>query len=87
MYIGVDQPEMHFSIVDLQGDDGGPVPRLGPLGWTCIGPPKKTAGSVPRSHSVRSLLSRRTVDDAGEHSCCDLDCTLKGFWEVEDFGI
>ena len=85
--IGVDQPEMHFSIVDFQGDDGGPVARLGPLGWTCIGPPKKTTGSVPRSHSVRSLLSRRTVDDAGEHSCCDLDRTLKGFWEVEDFGI
>ena len=85
--IGVDQPEMHFSIVDFQGDDGGPVARLGPLGWTCIGPPKKTARSVPRSPSVRSRLSRRTVDEAGEHSCCDLDRTLKGFWEVEDFGI
>ena len=38
--IGVDQPEMHF-----QGVDGGLVARLGHLGWTCIGPPKKkTAG-------------------------------------------
>ena len=47
---------------------------------------KKTARSVPRSPSVRSRLSR-TVDEAGEHSCCDLDHTLKGFWEVEEFGI
>ena len=85
--IGVDNPEMHFSMVDFQSDDGGPVARLGPLGWTCIGPPKKQAGAVPRSHSVRSLLSRGTVDVASEVSCCDLDRTLKSFWEVENFGV
>jgi hypothetical protein len=39
--IGVDNPEIHFSMVDFQGVDGGPVARLGPLGWTCIGPPMK----------------------------------------------
>ena len=54
--VGVDNPEMHFSMVDFQGDDGGPVARLGPLGWTCIGPPKRQEGSVPRSHSVRSSI-------------------------------
>ncbi len=84
---GVDNPEMHFSMVDFQGVDGGPVARLGPLGWTCIGPPEKHAGSVPRSHSVRALLSRGTVDDAGGVSCCDLDRTLKSFWEVENSGL
>ena len=39
--LGVDNPGMHFSMVDFHGDDGGPVARLGPLGWTFIGPPKK----------------------------------------------
>ena len=85
--IGVDNPEMHFSMVDFQGDDGGPVARLGSLGWTCIGPPKRQEESVPRSHSVRSLLSRGNVENAGEVSCCDLDRTLKGFWAVEDSGV
>ncbi len=85
--IGVDNPEMHFSMVDFQGVDGGLVARLGPLGWTCIGPPEKHAGSVPRSHSVRALLSRGTVDDVGGVSCCDLDRTLKSFWEVENSGL
>ena len=85
--IGADNPEMHFSVVDFQGVDGGPVARLGPLGWTCIGPPEKHAGSVPRSHSVRALLSRGTLDDAGVVSCCDLDRTLKSFWEVENSGL
>ena len=87
LMIGVDNPEMHFSMVDFQGDDDGPVARLGPLGWICIGPQKKEEESVPRSHSVRSLLSRGNVENACEVSCCDLDRTLKGFWEVEDSGV
>ena len=32
-------------------------------------------------------MSRGNVENAGEVSCCDLDRTLKGFWEVEDSGV
>ena len=76
-------------MVDFQGDDGGPVGSS----WTkrqegsVPRKPKRQEGSVPRYHSVRSLLSRGNVENACEVSCCDLDRTLKGFWEVEDSGV
>ena len=41
LLIGVDIPELHFSVVDFQGSQGEPVARRGPLGWTCIGPQRR----------------------------------------------
>ena len=32
-------------------------------------------------------MSREFVDNAGKVSCCDLDRTLKGIWEIEDSGV
>ena len=39
LLIGVDYADLHYSFVDIRGNVGKPVARLGPLGWTCIGPP------------------------------------------------
>ena len=39
LLIGVDYADLHYSFVDIRGNVGEPVARLGPLGWTCIGPP------------------------------------------------
>ena len=39
LLIDVDTANLHYSFVDVRGKVGEPVARLGPLGWTCIGPP------------------------------------------------
>ena len=40
LLIGVDNAELHYSRADVRGEEGDPVARLGPLGWTCIGSPE-----------------------------------------------
>ena len=80
--IGVEYSFLHSSTVDLSGQDPkGPVARLGPLGWTCIGSPN---GSKGFCHKRASFLSkffvRPTVFD-------EINATLKKFWEVENSGI
>ena len=39
LLIGVNNPELHFSRVDIRGEAGGPIARLGLLEWTCIRSP------------------------------------------------
>ena len=36
MLIGVDYPELHLSVQEIQSHPGQPFSRLTPLGWTCI---------------------------------------------------
>ena len=59
---------MHFSRVDIRGEAGGPIARLGLLGWTCIGSPDHNSTSAPRTHIARTLLSR---DVRSMNECCD----------------
>ena len=63
LLIGVDNPDLHFSMVDFQGPKGGPVARLGPLGWTCVRPPTKIGESNKRS------LHENTVYQADKCRC------------------
>ena len=83
---GVDNPNLHFSMIDFQGPQGGPVACLGPLGWTCIGPPAKCAEYMLRSHCTRILFTKGTTMNANLMECCNLDCTLRNFWEIENVG-
>ena len=34
LLIGVDYAELHYSRADIPGEEGDPLARLGPLGWT-----------------------------------------------------
>ena len=86
LLIGIDNPELHFSIIDFQGPQGGPVARRGPLGWTCIGPPMKSGESAVRSHTLRTLCIRGTSASTSIPACCNLDQTLRNFWEIESAG-
>ena len=36
--IGVDHVDLHYSFKDVKGRLCEPVPRLTPLGWTCVAP-------------------------------------------------
>ena len=86
LLIGVDNAELHYSRADVRGEEGDPVARLGPLGWTCIGSPEGKQWTGARSHISRTLFTRDpnvSVSDV----CWGVDRTLKGFWEVENCGI
>ena len=81
LLIGVDNADLHYCRADIRGEQGGPIARLGPLGWTCIGAPDT---SVARTHVIRTLFSRDPLNSQG--SCCDLDQSIKRFWEIETCG-
>ena len=81
LLIGVDNADLHYSRADIRGATGGPIARLGPLGWTCIGAPDT---AVARTHVIRTLLSRSSLSSGT--TCCDVDQSIKRFWEVEACG-
>ena len=86
MLIGVDNADLHYSGADVRGEEGEPVARLGPLGWTCIGSPEGKQWTRARAHVSHTLFTRDpnvSISDV----CCDVDRTLKGFWEIENCGI
>lgn len=60
LLIGVDCADLHNSFVDIFGNVGELVARLGPLGLTCIGPPDGRAQSGTRTHTIRMLLTKDT---------------------------
>ena len=39
-----------------------------------------------RSHVIRSLFTREPIWSEGKESCCDVDNSLKRFWEIEKSG-
>ena len=81
LLIGVDYYSCIFH-VDIRGESGVPVARLGLLGWTCIGSPDRGNTSASRSHVVRTLFSR----DSSSSGCCDINQSIKRFWEIETYG-
>ena len=62
------------------------VARLGPLRWTCIGAPDDRAQSGTRTHTIRTLLTKDTGLLGETGGCCELEQTLKRFWEIESYG-
>ena len=81
----MDNAELHYSRADLRGKEGGPIAHLGPLGWTCIGPPEARQLTGARTHVSRTLFTREPFA-AVDGVCCDIDQTLKRLWEVENCG-
>ena len=86
LLIGIDNAELHYSHVDLRGKNGGPIARLEPLGWSCIGALDENETARTRSHVIRSLFTREPIWSEGKESCCDVDNSLKRFWEIEKSG-
>ena len=86
LLVGIDNAELHYSHVDLRGKSGGPIARLGPLGWSCIGAPDENEAARTRSHVIRALFTKEPEWSDGRESCCDVDISLKRFWEIEKSG-
>ena len=65
MLIGVDNADLYLSMVDIRAENGGPVARRGPLGWTCVGDfnegasSNKTAVREWKISDIRSLQRRQ----------------------------
>lgn len=72
--------------VDVHGKVGEPVTQLGPLGWSCLGSPEGRIQSRTRTHTTGTLLTREAGPICRTGRCCELDQTLKQFWEVESYG-
>ena len=68
------------------GKNSGPIARLGQLGQSCIGAPDENETARTRSHVIRSLFTREPIWSKGKESCCDVDNSLKRFWEIEKSG-
>ncbi|XP_067051180.1 uncharacterized protein [Acropora muricata] len=85
LFIGIDNSELHYSHVDLRGKNGEPIARLGPLGWGCIGAPEENDFVRARSHVI-TLFTREPLWNERKGSCCDVDNSLKRFWEIEKSG-
>ena len=66
--------------------NSGPIARLGQLGQSCIGAPDENETARTRSHVIRSLFTREPIWSEGKESCCDVDNSLKRFWEIEKSG-
>lgn len=86
LLIGVDNADLHYSMADVRGPNGGPIARLGPLGWTCIGRSGTHDANGNRSHIVHSFLAMKPQNVSASPDCCNVNDTLRKFWEVENYG-
>ena len=66
LLIGIDNAELRYSHVDLRGKNGGPIARLEPLGWSCIGALDENETARTRSHVIRSLFTREPIWSEGK---------------------
>ena len=63
-----------------------PSPASGPLGWSCIGAPDGNEAERTRTHVICALFTKEPVWSDGREICCDIDNSLKRFWEIEKSG-
>ena len=78
MLIGIDYPDIHYSIKDVKGEPGEPTARLTPLGWTCIGKSVDDKGSVWHQNHYTQTYFCQTNGELEK-----IDFNLKKFGEVE----
>ena len=79
--IGQDHIDLHFSKCDGRGNSGEPIARLGPLGWSCVGPSEgKTINGNNRMNLACTFFTR-------PHMFSEIKDSLKRFWEIDTLGI
>ena len=74
--IGIDYADRHYSIQERKGKSGEPIPRLTPLGWTCVG---DINGLLQRSAQTNFLRTYNTK----EIELREINSTLAKLWEIE----
>ena len=62
LLVGIDNAELHYFHVDLPGKSDGPIARLGPLGWSCVGAPDENeTARTRRSQVILTLFTKQPV--------------------------
>ena len=68
--------DLHYSKVDVHELPGSPIARLGPLGWTCVGPTGRQLEK--RSDLImHAFLTRGASNEKTNVSCSDTNNTGK----------
>ena len=70
---GVDQADLLYLLADVRGKSGEPIPRLTPLGWTCIGK------SAPQADTIQANFTFLVSQDSHE-----LNTLVCPFWDIEE---
>ena len=72
--IGSDYPDLQRALEEVSGIEGGPIARLTPLGWTCIGGPWLGTSLNHQKNFIKTFLSMENK----------LDDNIRKFWEIEE---
>ena len=81
LLIGIDYLDLHCSYKEVRGQEGEPIARRTPLGWTCVGRPE--GKNIPDAHTNFSMTTLFTTRR------CDVDeinSTMKKFWDIDSGG-
>eukprot|EP00795_Rhopilema_esculentum_P005739 gene5739-10996_t len=79
LLIGIDYLDMHYSYEEVRGQEGEPIARRTPLGWTCVGCPE--GKKIPDTHFSKTTLFTTSRSDVDE-----INSTMKKFWDIESAG-
>ena len=71
LLIEVNENYLHASTIDYTGPPGTPSARLGPLGWTAVGPTSITNTQEIRLHHINVVTNEDVVK------------TFEQMWEIE----
>ena len=65
LLIGIDYLDLHCSYKEVRGQEGEPIARQTPLGWTCVGCPE--GKNIPDAHTNFSMTMKKfwDIDSAG----------------------
>jgi hypothetical protein len=76
LLIGVDCPDLVYSIQDIRGQPGEPIARLTPLGWTCIG--SCSPDTKDNTFTTNFTYFAKDLDN--------VDTLLRRYWDIEETG-
>eukprot|EP00795_Rhopilema_esculentum_P002346 gene2346-17983_t len=79
LLIGIDYLDMHYSYEEVRGQEGEPIARRTPLGWTCVGCPE--GKKIPDTHFSKTTLFTTSRSDVDE-----INSTMKKFWDIDSAG-
>ena len=81
LLIGIDYIDLHCSYKEARGQEGEPIARRTPLGWTCVGCPE--GKNVPDAHTNFSMTTLFTTN---RFEVDEINLTMKKFWDIDAAG-
>ena len=82
LLIGIDYLDLHCSYKEVRGQEGEPIARRTPLGWTCVGCPE--GKNIPDAHTNFSMTTLFTASRRSDVN--EINSTMKKFWDIDSAG-